>query len=287
MLMASLLACGTSGTSEAPAEPGDELGVAPIVARAETALQAGDFDVAIESYAEALERTPWNDRLRRAWVAAHIQRAAQTREQRKGIEPLREAEADLRAALEALPGDSELEHALAVVLLDRAAFEADDELSARLRAEAASLAPDLEAQTPVYRAGVERRLDMAYELIERGQIDAGIDSLERLHKTRPDNAAAARLLAQASVRRGLEFSERRDYKNAASRFARATEVYAELLPCDGTRCDAEELTLAHQNLIITWLEAHRWQEAETALAAAQSIGLRFPELAAGLREMRE
>ncbi len=286
MALASLSACGTRGEPDQEAQVRERFGVAPLVAAADAALKVGNYEVAIDAYAEALERTPWNDRLRRAWVAAHIQRAARTRDARKGIQPLIEAESDLRKALVALPDDSELEHALAVILLDRAAFEPDDELSERLRGEAGVLAPDLEARTPIFRAGVERRLDLAYELIERGQIDAGIDSLERLHKTRPDNTDVTRLLAQASVRRGLQFSERRNYARAAGRFARATGLYRDLLPCDGERCDSVELSVAHQNLIVSLIEARLWSEAEAALSEAERIGLSFPELTEGLREMR-
>ena len=43
------------------------------------------------------------------------------------------------------------------------------------------------------------------------------------------------------MRKGLELSDRRDRRGAAERFGRAVAVYAGLLPCDGLRCDREEL----------------------------------------------
>ncbi len=255
--------------------------VAPVVARAERAMQIGDYDAAIAGYGEAFEATPWNSRLERALVAAYAARAAHP--QRRGVAGLRAAESDLRTALEIAPDDPALKQSLAAVLIDLSAREADRARAAALREEARSYAPELAAQTPAVHLSVERRLDMAFDLIERGQLDAGIDRLQRLHDEYPDRADAARLLAQARVRKGTELAALRDHGNAGASFGQAVDLYRRLAPCDGSRCDERELRTAHRNRIIAWLSAYRFEEARRALDDAARAGLSFPSLRAELQ----
>ena len=88
--------------------------VAPIVIRAGQAMESGDFDRAVEFYAAAYQRTPWNTRLRDALVAAYVARAAQTRTQTR-FRDLERAERDLRAALELALGTPASDSARAVL----------------------------------------------------------------------------------------------------------------------------------------------------------------------------
>lgn len=278
-------ACGGGGAGDS-ARDAASAGVAPIVERAQAAAASGDLDAAIAGYAEAVERTPWNTRLRSQLVAAYAARAEQKRRKPGGAVGLAAAEKDLRAAHALAPDDTAVTRSLAAILVERAAFEADDELAAKLRAEAAQLAPDLAAQTPAVRLPVERRLDLAYELIERGSIDAGIDQLRAVVREYPQNPQAARLLAQALVRLGSEQTQSHDYDGASESFTGAVEQYARLLPCDGTRCDSAELELAHRNRILSALDAQRVDLARAALAEAEAIGLHFDDLEKRWPELR-
>jgi tetratricopeptide (TPR) repeat protein len=274
---ALLSACVASGPAQD--EPAtDTVGVGPIVARAEAASASGDHTAAIADYRTALEKTPWNTRLQQALVASYAARAEAARTKPGGAKGLAAAEKDLRAALELAPGDTALSRSLAAVLLEQAGFAANDEQIAALRGEARALAPDLEAQAPVVRKSAEVRIDLAYDLIERGQLDAGIDQLEALVKDDPGEPAGTRLLAQAWVRKGGIQNGRADYDGAQKSFARAVELYAQLLPCDGARCDAAELALAHKNRIASALDGANWPAARAALAEAQAVGLAFPDL---------
>lgn len=279
-------ACG--GGASDPARDAAAAGVAPIVARAEAAQASGDLDGAIASYSEAQERTPWNTRLRSQLVAAYTQRAEAKRRKPGGAQGLALAERDLRAAHELAPDDETVKRSLAAILAERAAFERDDALATRLRAEANELSPDVTAQTPDVRLPVETRLDLAYDLIERGSIDAGIDQLRAVVREYPQNAGARRMLGQALVRLGTTQTQGRDYDGATASFSEAVEQYAQLLPCDGARCDSSELELAHRNRIISAMDAGRIDRARAAFAEAQAIGLRlddllerFPELGPG------
>lgn len=278
-LCASLVP-GCASESAGPEQRASE-GVAPVIARAERAMARGDHAAAIAGYRAALERTPWNTRLERALVAAYAARAEQSRHD--GVAGLVAAEDDLRKALEIAPDDAALRRSLAAILIDLSAQVRDPERSAALRSEARSYAPELESRIPVVQLGVERRMDMALELITRGQLDAGIDRLERLHADYPERADLARLLAQARVRKGNELAARQDYGNAGSSFDEAVALYAALLPCDGSRCAAEELSTAHRNRIVARLSAARLDEAREALAEAERLGLDFPMLRAELR----
>ena len=84
--------------------------VASLVERAEAATANGDDGDAIEAYAEALERTPWNTRLEDGLANAYARRAARARDE-AGARGLPAAEADLRRALELRPDDTQLRSA--------------------------------------------------------------------------------------------------------------------------------------------------------------------------------
>jgi tetratricopeptide (TPR) repeat protein len=288
LCLALLAAAGAGCGGRAPEDAArDEAaaGVAPIVERAEVASAQGDLDGAIAGYEQATERTPWNTRLKSQLVAEYAKRADAKRRKPGGAKGLTLAEKDLRAAHALAPEDSGVTHSLAAILVERAAFESDDALAEQLRSEASSLAPDVTAETPAVRLPVERRLDLAYELIDHGSIDAAIDQLRAVTREYPQNAQAARMLAQALVRLGGEQTASREYDGAQQSYTEAVEQYARLLPCDGTRCDSAELELAHRNRILSALDAQRVDRARAALAEAQALGLdlddlvkRWPEL---------
>jgi tetratricopeptide (TPR) repeat protein len=286
--VALMCACvgGCAEPDGAPQPAPDPTGVAPIVAQAEAAVARGDFDAGIDAYREAYERTPWNTRLQSALSAAYASRAARLRTKPGGAAGLALAEGDLREALVISPKQPELERSLAAVLLDRASFARDDDEAAAFRAEADTLAPDLVAQTPLLRMSAERRLDVAFDLLERGQLDPGIDQLEALVSDDPESKAGVRLLAQALVRKGGVQRQRADYEGASRSYARAVTLYAQLLPCDGTRCDAAELELAHRNRIHAALDGGNYDEARAAQAEARALGLDFSDLEAKWPELR-
>jgi tetratricopeptide (TPR) repeat protein len=273
---ALLSACVAAGPK--PEATGDTMGVAPLVTRAEAARARGDYGAAIEDYKAALERTPWNAQLSQALVVSYASRAEQARTKPGGAKGLAAAEKDLRAALQISPKEPALQRSLAAVLLEQAAFAKTDEEIAKLRGEARALAPDLEAQAPVVRRSAEVRMDLAWDLIERGQLDAGIDQLEAHLKDDPGEPAGTRLLAQALVRKGEIQNGRADYAGAQQSYTRAVELYAQLLPCDGARCEPAELSLAHKNRISSALDGANWPAARAALAEARAVGLSFPDL---------
>ena len=257
--------------------------VAPVVTRAERAMERGDYDTAIAGYAEALERTPWNTRLSTALVSAYAARAAHPAQ--RGRPGLQAAEADLRTALSIAPDDPAIRRSLAAVLLDLSSHEEDPERSLALRMEARRHAPELEASTPVVQLAVERRLDLAFDLVERGQLDAAIDRLEQLHGEYPESANVARLLAQVRVRKGTVLVGLQDHRSAGAHFDGAVALYDQLGPCDGSRCDAAELRTAHRNRVIAWLSAYRVAEARLALDDAERAGLVFPDLNQEVRRL--
>jgi tetratricopeptide (TPR) repeat protein len=273
---ALLSACVGSGPK--PAAAPDTLGVGPIVTRAEAARAQGDYTAAIDDYKAAIERTPWNAQLRQDLVACYAARAEKTRTKPGGSKGLAASEADLRAALKLEPKEPALKRSLAAVLLEEAGYAKTDEEIATLRGEARELAPELEAQAPVVRKSAEVRIDLAYDLIERGQLDAGIDQLEALVKEDPGEPGGTRLLAQAYVRKGGVQNGRADYEGAQQSFTRAVELYAQLAPCDGTRCDERELSMAHKNRIASALDGADWPAARAALAEAKALGLSYPDL---------
>ena len=281
-----LLSACLAGCAPRQVEPPPQVStesVSPVVSRAERAMKQGDYDAAIAGYAEALERTPWNTRLSTALVSAYAGRAAHPAQ--TGRAGLRAAEADLRTALSIAPDEPALQHSLAAVLLDLSTFEENPERALALRREARQYAPELESSTPVVQLAVEQRLDMAFELVQRGQLDAGIERLERLHDDYPDNPDAARLLAQARVRKGTALVGLHDHRTAGAHFDGAVALYEKLGPCDGSRCDPSELTTAHRNRVIAWLSAYRVAEARQALDDAERAGLQFPDLDREVRRL--
>jgi tetratricopeptide (TPR) repeat protein len=273
--LSCLAACGATRSQLERSE--DTETVAPLVATAERAVAREDYDTAIASYGEAYARTPWNLRLKRALAAAYAERAAHSREQKR-LGALRAAERDLRTALRLFPDDPALQRNLGIVLLEQAAREMDASRAGALREEARRYAPDVVEETPIVQVRLERRLDLAFELIELGKLEAAIGELERIHAEYPEHAGATRLLARAQVRKGTELAARANYEGAGVRFGRAVELYASLEHCRTGECERADLKLAHQNRITAWLNANRRDEARRALEDASLAGLRFPEL---------
>lgn len=277
--LALVVACASPGP-ETPEVEGPET-VSPIIARAERLRARGDYDTAIAAYREALERTPWNDRIQRALATTYAERAGRRRTEGDRAA----AEADLRAAVALYPDDTDLRRNLGVVLLERAVVESDPARARALREEASGLAPDLDPSGAVLDAGLERRIDLALELIESGRVEAGIDALERLHASVPGNAGVARLLAQSHVRLATERSQRANFVGAGRALDRAAELYRELGDCEDPRCEREELRLAHHNRVVAWINASDPAAARRALAEAAALGLRFPQLEGELAAM--
>jgi tetratricopeptide (TPR) repeat protein len=278
--LSTLGGCGLFGRKPAE-EP--ERGVAPILDKAAAAAEQGEWDAAIEGYTQALERTPWNTRFVRLLAVAHAERAAQARRERPGVEGLDAAEKDLRRAIELDGADPVFKRNLGIVLLERASYERDPARVAALRAEGAALSPDAAQALPELQRDVERRLDLAVDLIGRGQLEAAIAQLEELRAEYPGRADVISLLAQANVRAGNEAAAQRESRRAAPFFERAVVLYAEIAPCDGSRCSADEQRVAHQNLIVSLYESGDPVSARKALDAAEAAGLRFPGLAKALR----
>jgi len=272
--------CGLFGRK--PAEEA-ERGVAPVLDRAAAAAEQGEWDTAIEGYAEALERTPWNTRFVRLLAVAHAERAAQARREQPGVAGLDAAEKDLRRAIELDAEDAVFKRNLGIVLLERASYERDPARAQALRAEGSALAPESAEQLPDLQRDVERRLDLVVDLIERAQLEAAIGQLEQLKGEYPGRADVASLLAQANVRAGNQEAARREPRRAAEFFRRAVELYAEIAPCDGSRCSADELRVAHQNLIVALYESGDPVTAREALDTAEAAGLSFPGLSQALR----
>ncbi|MFQ5515775.1 MAG: tetratricopeptide repeat protein [Myxococcota bacterium] len=278
-----LLAVGAACTSPDVPEPRHEVSVSARIEAAERAMRRADYDTAIGAYRDAFQRTPWNTRLGRTLAAAYVKRATQSRHS-GGVPGLREAEKDLRAALELVPEDGTLRRSLAVVLVEQAARQGDPARAGALREEARSYAPELVDTMPVRQVRVERKLDLAYELIERGQLDAGIDALERLHRAHPSHAATTGLLARAYVQRADGLAVLGDLTRAGEALDRAVALYDELEGCPGEACAREELRLAHHNRIHLWLNAERLSEARAALREAEAVGLSFSELREALSQ---
>lgn len=276
------LAVGCIGTSGEQAQESSAApqGVTPLIEQAERAQHRHDFDVAISAYREALEQTPWNARLQRALAVAHADRAARSRDEGR----LPAAERDLREALRLAPEDAEFEENLAVVLVERAALDLDEERAAERRREAQEIAPQLARSAPRVNASVERRLDLAFQLLERGQIEAGIERLSQLLAEKPERADVRVLLAQAYVRQGTEHSRRGNFTAAVEALDRAVELYGPLGRCDAGACRPDELRLAHHNRITALLNGSQEERARQALADAERLGLRFPELRRAVSE---
>jgi tetratricopeptide (TPR) repeat protein len=241
------------------------------------AYESADLDAAIAAYQSALEKTPWNDRIKGVLAATWAEKAAQARAegQYKGVS---RAEGYLREALALTPEDPALRHNLAIVLVDLSTRQMDPEASAALLAEAQSLSPEVASTRPDVRPDLERRLDLAYELVSRGQLEVGIRRLEGIRADHPESPEVARLLAQALVMMGGELEISRDHAAAAESFGRAVTVYREMGACDGGRCEDADVRLAHHNRIVSWVNADRPDRARVALEEAERAGLRFPDL---------
>lgn len=268
------IACASTPVTDPVAQSENPLGIAPLIAEAERAMQRGDLDAAVSAYREALDQTPWNKRVARALAGAHASRALRLREQRS----LPGAERELRAARLLQPDDVDLGRSLAVVLLERAALEHDADRAGAMRAEALELAPDLRPGDRNLQAALERRLDLAFELLERGQLEAGIARLSQLRAEHPERDDVLRLLAQAHVRHGNALFSQRNFGGAAAAFERAVIAYQPLGLCEQGGCQRAEVELAHHNRIVALLEAASTREARAALAQANTLGLVFPEL---------
>ncbi len=265
-------------------------GVGPLVQSAEQAFDRGDYDAAITAYVQALERTPWNDRLVANLVAAYAARAESAREQ-PGAAALERAAADLQRARELRPDDPLLRANLARVQVEHAGRlgVADPERASELRTEARRLDPALEAGAGEVRPLLERRLDLAFELLERGQLEVGLFRLEALGRDYPESREVALLLGQALGRLASQLEAQGEYARAAETFGRAVDVLAELGPCapgEAAACGEAEIRLAHHNRIVSWLNAARPADARTALLEAESAGLEFPRLRRVLERRR-
>jgi tetratricopeptide (TPR) repeat protein len=285
-LLLAVLACAGSsheagGEGSAVASPtlGD------LLDRAEQARAVGDLDTAIAAYRQALDRTPWNPRLRATLAAAYAERASRIRD-REGLPGLVRAEGDLREALDLSPDDPLLERNLAVVLVDRAVAEVDPERADALREEARALDPEVASVAAEHRPDIERSLDLAYEIVEHGPIDLGIEQLEARHASHPEHAATTRLLAQALERNAILHAERGQHEESARLLDRAVALYAELASrgsaSGGDAGLRGELERAHRNRIVAWLNASRPAEARGALDEAERAGFRFADLASEL-----
>jgi tetratricopeptide (TPR) repeat protein len=250
------------------------MSVGELVERAEEARDRGDSDTAIESFREALERTPWNDRIRKALAVSLADRAERSRASGKFI-GVAAAEKDLREALSLEPEDPTLRRNLGVVLLDLASRSMDPERAAALAAEGRALLPEGEPEIGTADALRERRLDLAMELVERGQIEAGIGRLAALHAERPSDVEIGLLLARAHSRAGAVLIEQQRLEAAAEAYDRAVAVLAGF---DPTRLPPNELERTHRNRVTAWVNAYRLDAARAALDDAERAGFLFPHL---------
>jgi tetratricopeptide (TPR) repeat protein len=169
-----------------------------------------------------------------------------------------------------------LQKNLAVVLAERAARGGDE--AAALRAEALALDPEVSASVPAGAEEVERGLDLAHDLVQRGQVEAGLLELERLFAEQPDYPGVGRLYGQALVLHGVDRQAQGDHDGADDAFERAIEVYAALGACKRSPCEDPDMRTAHYDRIVNWIHADREDAAREALAQAEAAGLRFPDL---------
>lgn len=281
----TLLAClalAIGCASRETPSPGPTPPASALVIDAQRAHARGDYTAAVEGYRAALEKTPWNERLRASLVSVLVDRATATRLE-GGVSAIDRAIVDLREARTLAPAEEVVQRDLAVLLLERSQRTTDPERAAVLRQEASDLAPDLAEQVPDYRPEIERRLDLAYELVERGQLDAGIARLEALEREFAERPDVRLLLAQALVLRGSRLASQGEHPRAAGQFERAIALYQVPGVCDGA-CATRELALAHRNRIVAWLNAPVLHEARRALDQAEREGLSFPELERALLE---
>jgi tetratricopeptide (TPR) repeat protein len=282
----TLLAC-IGPTAPPETRPPDPVTPSELVSGAERAQARGDLDTAIDQYREASRRDPSNDRLRRTLAATYVERARRVRAE-QGVFGLEGAERDLREAWRLEPDDPAIRRSLASVLVDRAVREMSPDRAQSLREEARRLDAGISRAGQDYRPELERRLDLAFELVERGQLDAGIERLEAICAEHPDHPAATRLLGQSLVRKALLRAQRGRHAEAGGLLDRAVKVYAvlEIGRSDSGAPSAlrDEARDAHRNRIVAWLNAARPENAQRALADAEQVGFRFPELARAVGE---
>ncbi len=272
-LLSLLVACAAP---EPPAaNPAEGASVARLLEEAEVLRAQGDFASAIGAYERAQARMPWNDRITLALAAVYAERAAGHHRAGK----LARAEADLRTALELVPDQPQVAANLARLLVERADLDLAQERAQLRRAEAETLAPGITAQVAGRDARLERRLDLAFELLERGQVEAGIARIEQLRRDYPEEPEPARMLAQAHAALGARYFDRGRFSDAADQFGRAVELYR---TCGPSLCERAQVAPAHQNRIIALIESSRTREARAALDEAESQGMSFPELRAAL-----
>ena len=110
------------------------------------------------------------------------------------------------------------------------------------------------------------------EIIQRGQLAAGIDQLERLVARNPDHQQARLLLARAQVNQANEFGGRENFKAAGALLDRAVETYAALEDPTGV-CQPGEIETLHRNRVRVWRRAGMADRIEAALDDAQAAGL--------------
>lgn len=280
-VVAIALCAACAGTPSEEERATVDASVAPIIARAEERRAVGAFDEAIASYTIALERTPWNTRLRRAIAVTQTEKAERARNEGK----LGLAEFGLREALKLFPDDPELRRNLAAVIVERAQLTPDESARSSMVAEARSLAPELAVPERVVYAPLERQLDLAYGLLNEGKIDTGVSELERICRDFPDDVGARRLLAQARLAQASSLAELTNYSGASAALDRAVELYASLPPCDDASCDPDAPRVAHYNRIIMRMNASQPDLARQALADARAQGWSFPALEEELDRM--
>jgi Flp pilus assembly protein TadD len=273
--LGACVACAASGSDPGTAGTAS---VGELVAAAERASAAGDAEGAVASYRAAVERTPWNPRLRSALAVSLSARAAGAREQ-GDASALERAEADLREACALAPDDAILRRNLALVLTERAALTDDAATADALQREARSLDPAVPASVPAATARLHERLARLQEQVEAGQLDRAIAELEGLLRERPGEVNTTRLLGQALVRRGGEAAARGDARAAAEDYDRAVQLFSTPGLCRPGPCQDNDARLAHRGRIQAWLRVPGPAEAKQALAEAEAQGIRFPELA--------
>jgi tetratricopeptide (TPR) repeat protein len=199
-----------------------------------------------------------------------------------GVFGLESAEGDLREALRIEPDDPAIRQNLAVLLVERSVREMDPERARTLRDEARSLDPELAQLGEGARPDIDRRLDLAFELLQRGQIDAAIERLEALHTAHPDHPETTRLLAQALVRKAIQRADRGRHHEAGPLLDRAVGLYADVSSTNEYTTDHpefhEELRVVHRSRVVAWMNASRPEAARQALADAERAGFRFPDL---------
>jgi len=283
LTLASAASCG-GPTGPASEVPGGS--VAPLIERAERMRERGALDGAVETYREALDRTPWNDRIKSALVATLAERADKYRDEAR----YPDAVTDLEAAYALKPDDPALSRNLSVVLAEQAARSQSGAEAKRLRARAAELDPTVVQEGQVVDSALERKLELAFDLVERDQLEAAAAQLERLNTQYPDDARVTQLLIQALVRRGAQLSEQGSHGRAGEALDRAVEVYVGTPGCRAPGwqgCPGQDVRMAHHNRVVAYLNAFQPAQAADALAAARRLGLSFPELESELARQTE